>query len=170
MKKRAASVEVSANGDKSPPRKRAFLRGPGDFSSFILFLLRAKIRAALRPPRGTIATGEGNRVIVTFSLLLFSFSSSSRYFAFLFLPLPPLLLLVGGWGFGVVSRGMVLDGWERSRSNVVDFYVFVISPSQDTLLSELIFIKYERLILSLSREKDHAIFVACFIKAIVIFF
>lgn len=115
MKKRAASVEVSANGDKSPPRKRAFLRGPGDFSSFILFLLRAKIRAALRPPRGTIATGEGNRVIVTFSLLLFSFSSSSRYFDFLFLALPPLLLLVGGWGFGVVSRGMVLDGWERSR-------------------------------------------------------
>lgn len=151
MKKRAASVEVSANGDKSPPRKRAFLRGPGDFSSFILFLLRAKIRAALRPriPRGTIATGEGNRVIVTFSLLLFSFSSSSRYFDFLFLALLPLLLLVGGWGFGVVSRGMVLDGWERSRSNVVDFYLFVISPSQDTLSSELIFIKYERLILFL---------------------
>lgn len=124
----------------------------------------------LRPPRGTIATGEGNRVIVTFSLLLFSFSSSSRYFDFLFLALLPLLLLVGGWGFGVVSRGMVLDGWERSRSNVVDFYLFVISPSQDTLSSELIFIKYERLILSLLREKDHAIFVACFIKAIVIFF
>lgn len=53
---------------------------------------------------------------------------------------------------------------------VVDFYLFVISPSQDTLSSELIFIKYERLILSLLREKDHAIFVACFIKAIVIFF
>lgn len=46
---------------------------------------------------------------------------------------------------------------------VVDFYLFVISPSQDTLSSELIFIKYERLILSLSRERDHAIFVASFI-------
>lgn len=34
---------------------------------------------------------------------------------------------------------------------VVDFYLFVISPSQDTLSSELIFIKYERLILFLSR-------------------
>lgn len=32
---------------------------------------------------------------------------------------------------------------------VVDFYLFVISPSQDTLSSELIFIKYERLILFL---------------------
>ena len=129
MKKRAPSVQVSANGDKSPPRKRAFLRGPGDFSSFILSssCCVRKYERRSAPPQGTIATrrGGGNRVIVTFyfiffsfflffvPLFSFSFSSSSSSFSFSF-----------GWEFeGNVIRSLE----ERSLSNldvVVFRYIF----------------------------------------------
>lgn len=79
MKKRAPLVEVSANGDKSPPRKRAFLQEPGDFSSFILPLPVACENTSDAPPSGSVPQlPRRNRVAATFSLrfywLSFSFS------------------------------------------------------------------------------------------------
>lgn len=83
MKKRAPLVEVSANGDKSPPRKRAFLREPGDFSSFILPLPVACENTSDAPPSGSVPQlPRRNRVAATFSLRFYwlSFSFPSFFF------------------------------------------------------------------------------------------
>ena len=83
MKKRARSLEVSANGDKSPPRKRAFLREPGDFSSFILPLPVACENTSDAPPSGLVPQLPRWRNRVT--------ATSSFFSSF---PFSPLLLLV----------------------------------------------------------------------------
>lgn len=83
-KKRARSLDVSANGDKSPPRKRAFLREPGDFSSFVLPLPVACENTIDAPPSGLVPQlpRRRNRVTATSSPSFFfpSHPFSARFF------------------------------------------------------------------------------------------